>query len=102
MNMFSPLQVRLFQNSAATFKMSQQGMWLASVHLRQEPLDYIEHSPSTAGISRSYWDRLCEFADLAAVSMKAFTSLIGLMFIFLQYAFAGNFEHSSAVGLNLS
>lgn len=44
MNMCSPLQVCLIQNSIVTFKMSQQSMWLASVLLRQEALNYIEHS----------------------------------------------------------
>ena len=62
----------LNQNSAAAFKMSQQSIWLASVHLRQEALNYIEHSPSTAGISRSYWDEQWEFTGLAAVSTKVF------------------------------
>ena len=41
MNMLST-----FQNSAATFKMSQQSMWVASVHLRQEALNYIQGSPA--------------------------------------------------------
>lgn len=51
MEMCSPLQVRLIQNSIVTFKMSQQSVWLASVLLRQEALNYIEHSPSTMHFS---------------------------------------------------
>lgn len=102
MYMFSPFQVCLTQNSAATFKMSQQSIWLTSVHLRQEALNYLEHSPSTAGISRSYWDEQWELTGLAAVSTKVSTSLMDLMFIFRKSEFDGNSEHICAAGLNLS
>lgn len=62
--------------------MSQQSMWLASILLRQEPLNYIEHGPSTTGISRCYWHRLSEFTEITAVSMKVFTSSIDLIVYF--------------------
>lgn len=59
-------------------------MWLASVFLRQEPLNYMEHSPSTTSVSRCYWHRLSEFTELTAVSIKVFTSLIDFIVYFTK------------------
>lgn len=101
MNIFSPLQVCLIQNSIATFTMSKQSLWFANIFLCQEPLNYIEDSPSTISISRCYWDRLYEFTKLTAVSTKVFTSSTELIVYFANVRVARIFEHIYAVGLDL-
>lgn len=55
--------VSLYQNSTATFKMSQQSMWLTNLLLRQELLNYSEHRLCTIGICGCYWDRLYKFMN---------------------------------------